>query len=102
MADTLPVLERWLFDPTAGRIMTIAIGIVIIAVIVRLAHRAAAGYLQDNATRYQARKAVTFAGYGAGGLLLALVFSDRLGGLTVAFGVAGAGVATPARAGPDM
>lgn len=93
MTEFVPVLERWLFDPTAGKIMSIVIGLVIIAVLVRLAHRAAAGYLDDNATRYQARKAVSFAGYVAAGLMVALVFSDRLGGLTVAFGVAGAGVA---------
>ncbi len=48
---------------------------------------------KDSDARYRARKIITFIGYTAGVLLLAAVFSDRLGRLTVAFGVAGAGVA---------
>ena len=59
----------------------------------RLLRGALTGYLDDSATRYQARKAVAFIGYLAAFIFVALVFSDKLGGLTVAFGVAGAGVA---------
>lgn len=36
---------------------------------------------------------MTFAGYLVGIILVATIFSDKLGGLTVAFGVAGAGIA---------
>jgi small-conductance mechanosensitive channel len=49
--------------------------------------------VHSDTTRYQARKVVSFAGYLASVLFVALVFSDRLGGFTVAFGVAGAGIA---------
>jgi small-conductance mechanosensitive channel len=47
----------------------------------------------DNAARYQIRKAINFLGFAAAAVLVALVFSDKLGGLTIAFGVAGAGIA---------
>lgn len=89
----MQALEGWLFDPTAGKLLLIALGILLIAGIVRLLHKAAVRHFHDNATRYQANKAVTFIGYLAAIVLVALVFSDKLGGLTVAFGVAGAGVA---------
>lgn len=89
----MKALEGWLFDPTAGKLLLIAVGILLIAAVVRLLHKAAVRHFQDNATRYQANKAVTFIGYLAAIVLVALVFSDKLGGLTVAFGVAGAGVA---------
>jgi small-conductance mechanosensitive channel len=59
----------------------------------RLLRRTAGRYLRDNTTRYQARKLVTFAGYLAAAVFVALVFSDRFGGFTVTLGVAGAGVA---------
>jgi small-conductance mechanosensitive channel len=49
--------------------------------------------LTDNNTRYQARKAITIASYVLALGILAVVFSNQLGGLTVAFGVAGAGIA---------
>jgi small-conductance mechanosensitive channel len=86
-------LERWLFDPTVGKIIVSLIGVLIIAVIVRFLHRSLARRITHHDTRYRARKLVTLAGYLAGILFITIVFSDQLGHLTVAFGVAGAGVA---------
>ncbi len=85
--------EDWLFDPLTGKLVFLLVGLTVIVIAVRLIRRAAASYLKDSATRYQARKAVAFFGYLAAAVFVALVFSDKLGGLTVAFGVAGAGVA---------
>ena len=86
-------LKGWLFNPTVGRIIFSAIGILIIAVAVRFLHRSLARRIRHPDHRYHARKLITFAGYLAGILLITIVFSDKLGHLTVAFGVAGAGVA---------
>jgi small-conductance mechanosensitive channel len=86
-------LERWLFDPTVGKIIVSLIGVLIIAIIVRFLHRSLARRIRDPDTRYRVRKLITFTGYLAGILFITTVFSDRLGSLTVAFGVAGAGVA---------
>jgi small-conductance mechanosensitive channel len=86
-------LERWLFDPTVGKIIVSLIGILLIAIIVRFLHRSLARRIPHHDTRYRARKLITFAGYLAGILFITIVFSDQLGHLTVAFGVAGAGVA---------
>ncbi len=86
-------VQRWLFDPTVGKLLAAVLGLLVIHVVVRIAQRAIAPHIKDSDARYRTRKFVTFIGYAAGLLLLAAVFSDRLGRLTVAFGVAGAGVA---------
>ena len=86
-------LERWLLDPTVGKIIVSIVGILIIAAIVRFLHRSLARRIAHADIRYRARKLITFTGYLVGILFITIVFSDQLGHLTVAFGVAGAGVA---------
>ncbi|MEO8025255.1 MAG: mechanosensitive ion channel domain-containing protein, partial [Bryobacteraceae bacterium] len=83
----------WLFDPTIGKLLGVCAGIVVVFALVRFAQRSLNRYVKDVDTRYRARKFVGFLGYGAALVVVATVYSDRLGGFTVAFGVAGAGVA---------
>ena len=49
------VFEGWLFDPAAGKITLLAVGLVAIAVLARLLKSAASRYFSDDATRYQVR-----------------------------------------------
>lgn len=86
-------IQKWLFDPTVGKLVSAAIGIVIVFILVRFLQRVVSRSVQEKETRYRARKFVSFFGYVAAFLLLAGIFSSRLSQLTVAFGVAGAGVA---------
>jgi small-conductance mechanosensitive channel len=86
-------LKDWLFDANVGRLVATVLGLVVIIVVIRSVQRALATRIDDGATRYRVRKAIAFAGYLAAFLYLAALFSDKLGGLTVAFGVAGAGIA---------
>jgi hypothetical protein len=92
-SDLKQTLEHWLFDPLTGRLVLVLVGIALIILVTRLLRRTAARYMRDTTTRYKARKVVTFFGYLATLIFIALIFSDKLGGFTVAFGVAGAGVA---------
>jgi hypothetical protein len=46
-------------------------------------------FVTDIDNRYRARKFVTFFGYLAALAVITIIFSDKLGGFTVAFGVAG-------------
>jgi small-conductance mechanosensitive channel len=85
--------SQWTLHPTAEKIIIVIVGVVVIGVLVRLLKRPLTGHIDDKDTRYRVRKFVTFAGYGAVVILVAAVFSDRLGGLAVVLGVAGAGVA---------
>jgi small-conductance mechanosensitive channel len=86
-------VRRWLFDPTVERLAVTFIGVAVIITLVRVLSRSAGRYIGDTDARYRARKLVALAGYIAAALLVTTVYSSRLGSLTVAFGVAGAGIA---------
>lgn len=85
--------ERMLFDPFVGRLVTAGVAVTIVFGVVRFTQRAVGRYFSDVDTRYKVRKFISFLGYATAILVLATVYSDRLAGFTVAFGVAGAGIA---------
>jgi small-conductance mechanosensitive channel len=87
------IITKWLFDPTVGKMVTTLVGIIIIYTAIRFIQRTLPQYIKDTDTRYRTRKFISFMGYLLAFLFITIVFSDRLGGLTVAFGVAGAGIA---------
>lgn len=80
-------------DPTVHNAAIAAVGLLVIYLIVRLLRVAATRQLQSSDARYKARKLVGFIGYLAAAVLLMGIYSDRFAQLTVAFGVAGAGIA---------
>jgi small-conductance mechanosensitive channel len=86
-------LRQWLFDPTVARIVTVLVGLVVIVALVRVVRGSLSRHVKDNDARYRVRKFVTFLGYVAAFVFLTVVFRSQLGGLTVALGVAGAGIA---------
>jgi hypothetical protein len=57
--------ERWLFDPTVGKIVATLVGILIIRVQWGFVQRLWTPRVQDGDTRYQARKVITYAAYPA-------------------------------------
>lgn len=86
-------ITNWLFDPTIGKFVAAVIGVLIVITIARLVKRSLSGIVKDTETRYRTRKFITFLSYVVIVFVIANVYSNRLGGLTVAFGVAGAGIA---------
>ncbi len=86
-------IKKLLFDPTVGKIVFAVIGIIIINVLMRVARSSILPRVDDTQNRYRFRKIISFFGILTGFILITVVFSDRLGNLTVAFGVAGAGIA---------
>jgi len=86
-------LRRWLFDPVVGRLVVVLLGLVAIRLVFGLTRRSLTARIRDPGLRYRARKGLTLVAYLLAFLFIAVVFSERLGGFTVAFGVAGAGVA---------
>ena len=86
-------VEDVLFDPTVGKLVVIVVGLIIIFSLRRVIRSSLSARVEDNTTRYRTRKLVEFASYLVMALFVATVFSDKLGGFTVAFGVAGAGIA---------
>jgi small-conductance mechanosensitive channel len=86
-------LNKYLFDPTIGKIITVLVGIAVIWIIIKVIQRNLFSKIKDNDNRYRAKKFGGFIGFILTVLLITIVYSDKLGGLTVAFGVAGAGIA---------
>ncbi|MGQ1947508.1 mechanosensitive ion channel family protein [Geofilum sp. OHC36d9] len=86
-------IKKFLFDPTIGKIASILIGVAVIWIIIKAIQRNLFTKIKENDNRYKAKKLSNFIGYFLTIILLTIVYSDKLGGLTVALGVAGAGIA---------
>lgn len=86
-------IQKILFNPTVGKIATIFIGIAVIWLIIKFIQKSLFSKIKDNNNRYTAKKFGSFIGYFLTLVLITIVYSDKLGGLTVALGVAGAGIA---------
>lgn len=80
-------------NPTVGKLVTIFIGLFIIWILVRMIQKKIFSKIDDNQNRYKANKLGSFIGYFLTIILITIVYSKKLGGLTTALGVAGAGVA---------
>ncbi|MGB8473123.1 MAG: mechanosensitive ion channel domain-containing protein [Candidatus Acidiferrum sp.] len=87
------LLKYWLFDPTVGKIVGALIGLAVVYLLSRIGQRSINRLVADPTARYRGRKFVSFLAYLVAIAVVATIFSSKLGGLTVAFGVAGAGVA---------
>jgi small-conductance mechanosensitive channel len=89
----MDALQQWLYDPLVGKIVFAVVGLLIIGAMVRLVQKALTHRIEQTKSRYFVRKLASSGGYLAAVLFITIVFSDQLGHLTVAFGVAGAGIA---------
>jgi small-conductance mechanosensitive channel len=76
-----------------GKCIAAVVGIFLIYGTFRLLEKALPRRFGQADARYRVRKFVVFCGYAASLLFLAILFEDRLGRLSFAIGVAGAGVA---------
>lgn len=86
-------IESWLFDPTVGKLVSTTVTILVVFALVRVSRRVLNRYVQEPGNLYRAKKMVSFLGYFTGLIIVSLIFSDSLGKMAVAFGVAGAGIA---------
>ncbi len=93
MAVPLPSLPAWSGDPLIGKLLAAAAVVLTIVVLIRLSQAWLSRSLHDADTRYYARKLAALSGYLLAVVGITVIFKDRLGGLTVAIGVAGAGIA---------
>lgn len=80
-------------NPIIRNTTYLIIGIVIILVIAGFTRRQVSRHVSDTQNRYRTRKFISFISYILIILLTTVIFSNKLGGLTVALGVAGAGIA---------
>ena len=89
----IDLIKRWLFDPTVGKLVAAIIGVLVVITVIKFVNRSLSRFVRDSEIRYRTRKFITFLGYVAAVFVVATIYSNRLGGLTVALGVAGAGIA---------
>ena len=86
-------ISQLLFDPVVGKLVSAAVGLAVLYVLTKVLRRLVTRRVKDSETRYRVRKAISFAAYVLGFVLLVAILSDQLGSFTVALGVAGAGIA---------
>lgn len=86
-------LRTWFYNPTLVKFAIALVALAVVYALSKATQRAVGRRIEDTSTRYRARKFIALFGYLLAVIVFATIFSDRLGGLTVALGVAGAGVA---------
>jgi small-conductance mechanosensitive channel len=89
----LDQIKTFLEDPVMQKATYLLIGLVAIFLFSRLLRRLSNRMAGNNPVKYQLRKTISFASYFVAILLIMAVFRVNLGGLGVALGVAGAGIA---------
>ncbi len=93
MEDLSRLIGQWLADPYVRKFALAIAGVCFISIVSILAKRSLPRYLPGSNSRYYARKIITFLGYFGALILVASIFRNSLGGLSVAIGVASAGIA---------
>ncbi|WP_216902156.1 mechanosensitive ion channel domain-containing protein [Synechococcus sp. CCY 9618] len=93
MEDVFRQLGHWFAEPYVRKFTIAIVGVFFISVVSQLFQRSLPSYIVGSDNRYYARKIVSFLGYFGAAFLIASVFRDSLGGLSVAIGVASAGIA---------
>jgi small-conductance mechanosensitive channel len=83
----------WWNDPLIIQLIIAAAGVVVIRLLAALLTRWAGRFVKDSQARYRIRKVSALISYLVIILFLAVVFRERLGGLAIALGVAGVGIA---------
>ncbi len=86
-------IQKYLRDPLVGKWVAVFIGVAIIWIIVQLLRRNLATRIKDNSIRYKTKKLLGFVGFLVTVVFIIIIFSDKLGGISIALGVAGAGIA---------
>ncbi len=84
---------RILQKPYVIRLIVAVVGVVIILAAIKLTRSRIHKYIKDQSNFYRSKKAINTVGYFLIVLLISVIYRDRLGSLTVFFGIAGAGIA---------
>lgn len=85
--------KAYLENPTFQKLIVVVIGIIVIFTIIGFIKNIIPRYVKESNSRYRTRKFVNYIGYLLIILLIMVVYSRQLSGLTVFLGVAGAGIA---------
>ncbi len=84
---------QWIDKPVVWKTIAAVLTVVIINLILGFIRRTISQYIKDSTSLYKVKKLVTFIAYVVIILIVAGIFSDKLQSVTVALGIAGAGIA---------
>lgn len=93
MKNFFTVLPEWIHNNNVERLLIILVAVLIILMIVYYTKKAISTHVNDTDNKYKARKAATIFGYIVMISIALIVYSDKLGNIGIAFGLAGAGIA---------
>jgi small-conductance mechanosensitive channel len=85
--------KYWLFHETVGKLVFALICLIVLWILLRFIKAFVSHHVKDSDSRYRSRKLLDFSGYVFTLLIIAIVFSTKLNNITVALGIAGAGIA---------
>jgi small-conductance mechanosensitive channel len=86
------ILQRIVSLPIGTKLVCAVLGILFVHAMFRVLERTLPRHFRERDARYRVRKFVVYAGYAVVILLVTVLFEDRLGRISFALGVAGAGV----------
>ena len=89
----LSTFNEWIHEDLAQRLLIIITAIILIYVVVYFTKKTISKKLTESNDKYRARKATGIFGYVLFIATLLFVFSDKLGNVGIAVGLAGAGIA---------
>ena len=93
VGEVQKTIVLWWNDPLIIQLIIAVAGLVVIRLLAALLTRWASRFVKDSQARYRIRKVSALISYLAIILFLAVVFRERLGGLAIALGVVGIGIA---------
>src|ERR1700735_3098810 len=86
------LLQRLVSLPLGSKLVCAFFGILVVHLTFRLLERTLPRHFRERDARYRVRKFLVYAGYAVVILFVTVLFEDRLGRISFALGVAGAGV----------
>lgn len=86
-------VKNILFDPVIGKIVSVVLLVIIVIWLSKIIQKSTSKFVKESTSKYRIRKLINFFAFILIILVVSIIYSDKLGGLTVAFGVAGAGIA---------
>lgn len=93
MQKYLDPLSAFLDTPALSRVVSAFVVMTVVWLSARMLRRVISRHIEDNELRHKTRKAIGTIGWALVVLACAAIFSDRLTGLAISLGVAGAGIA---------
>lgn len=91
--DAIKVFSSWIENPLMKKILILLFSAILILLFFRILRNIVNSKITDTNLKYRTRKALNFFTFVLILFFASLVFNDKLGKLTVAFGIVGAGIA---------